>query len=71
MAFNYKIVKHIAVLSESDQSGYDLEVNLISYNGRKPRVDIRRWDKIENRMLKGITLTDEELEALKITLANM
>ena len=38
----YKIVKEIAVLSASD-SGYTKEINLISWNGREPKYDIRSF----------------------------
>ena len=36
----YEIVKEIAVLSASD-SGYTKEINLISWNGREPKYEIR------------------------------
>ena len=36
----YEIVKEIAVLSKGD-SGYTKEINLISWNGREPKYDIR------------------------------
>ena len=38
----YKIVKEIAVLSASD-SGYTKEINLISWNGKEPKYDIRSF----------------------------
>ena len=38
----YEIVKEIAVLSASD-SGYTKEINLISWNGREPKYDIRSF----------------------------
>ncbi len=63
MAFNYKIKEHIATLSENGP--YATEVNLISYNGAEPKLDIRKWDKSANRMLKGIALDQDEAEKLK------
>ena len=38
----YEIVKEIAVLSKGD-SGYTKEINLISWNGREPKYDIRSF----------------------------
>lgn len=40
--------------------GYQLEINLVSWNGREPRIDIRPWDGNGDRCGKGITLTKEE-----------
>lgn len=64
----YEIVKEIAVLSEK-ASGWTKEINLVSWNGRDAKYDIREWSPGHERMSKGITLTEEEmniiLEALK------
>lgn len=38
----YEIVKEIAVLSTGD-SGYTKELNLISWNGKEPKYDIRSF----------------------------
>ena len=65
MEFNYDIKKRIAVLSESGNGAFTTEVNLISFNGAEPKLDIRKWDKRTDRMLKGIALDGEEVEALK------
>ena len=40
--------------------GYQLEINLVSWNGREPKIDIRPWDENSDRCGKGITLTKEE-----------
>lgn len=67
-AFTYEIVDHIATLSESN--GTTKELNRISYNGAPPKLDLRSWKQEgeERRMLKGLTLTDEEAEELKAAL---
>lgn len=62
MAFEYEIVEHMAVLgAPSDRQA---EVNIVSWNGRPPKVDIRRWNEDHTFMGKGIALTDTEAEAL-------
>lgn len=59
-AFSYEIKKHIATLSESGDGDFTTELNLISYNGASPKLDLRKWDRRTDKMLKGITLTHEE-----------
>lgn len=69
----YEIIREIAVLSESD-SGYTKEINLISWNGKEPKYDIRSFSPDREKCGKGITLTKTEvktlLEALKEELNN-
>lgn len=60
----FEITEHIAVLSESAK-GWKKELNLISWNGREPKYDIREWDPNHEKMGKGVTLSQEELETLK------
>lgn len=62
--FSYEIVKHIGVLSESGR-GWTKELNLISWNGREPKYDIREWAPEHEKMGKGVTLSGEEMEQLK------
>lgn len=60
----YEIVEHIGVLSEDDK-GWKKELNLVSWNDRDPKYDLRDWDESHERMNKGITLTKDEVSALK------
>lgn len=60
----YKVTKHIGVLSESAK-GWKKELNLISWNDREPKYDIREWSPDHEKMGKGITLSDEEVIILK------
>ena len=62
--FKYDIVEEIGVLSENAK-GWRKEINLISWNGAAPKYDIREWAPDREKMGKGITLTKEELSALK------
>ncbi|MCL2149208.1 MAG: YdbC family protein [Methanomassiliicoccaceae archaeon] len=65
--FKYEIVEKIAVLSESSK-GWTKELNLISWNDRDPKYDIREWSPDGEKMGKGITLSDEEVAVLKSAL---
>lgn len=57
---SYEIVKHIGKLGEASSRGWQKEVNLISWNGSRPKIDIRDWSENHDKMGKGITLTREE-----------
>lgn len=61
---NFEIVEHIGVLSETDK-GWKKELNLVSWNEREPKYDLRDWSENHDRMGKGITLTKEEVTMLK------
>ncbi len=60
----YEIVKQIGILSKSP-SGWAKELNLISWNDREPKYDLRDWSADREKMGKGVTLSKEELLALK------
>ena len=62
--FQYEIVEKIGVLSESPK-GWTKELNRISWNGGAPNYDIRDWAPDHEKMGKGVTLSDDEVKALK------
>jgi hypothetical protein len=66
----YDIIKKIGVLSKS-ASGWAKELNLISWNDRDAKYDIRDWSADGGKMGKGVTLSREELLALKELLNKM
>lgn len=66
----YEIIKTIGILSEGSK-GWRKELNLISWNGRDPKYDIRDWSDDHSKMGKGVTLDKEELVALKDILGGM
>lgn len=66
----FEIIKNIGVLSKS-ASGWTKEVNLISWNDRDAKYDIRDWSADHEKMGKGVTLSKEELIALKELLNSM
>lgn len=70
-SFNYEIVEHIAVLSQSGNTSKEL--NKVSYNGSPAKYDLRSWKREdgEEKLLKGLTLTGEEMEVLKAALASL
>ncbi len=60
----YEIVKELGVLSESP-TGWRKEINLIRWNDRDPKYDIRDWAPERTKMGKGVTLTPDELILLR------
>jgi hypothetical protein len=60
----FEIIKKFGVLSKSDK-GWAKELNLISWNDREPKYDIREWSPDGKTMGKGVTLSKEELAALR------
>ena len=68
--FKYEITEHIAVLSQS-ANGWERQLNMVSWNGREPKYDIRDWAPDGSKMGKGISMTKEDLIALKGILDDM
>lgn len=60
----YEITKEIGVLSESPK-GWTKELNLVSWNGKEPKFDLRDWAPDHEKMGKGVTLTEKEAKKLK------
>jgi hypothetical protein len=63
----FEIVQKLGVLSTSGK-GWTKELNLIAWNDRPPKYDLREWSPDGTQMGKGITLTAEEAAALKALL---
>ena len=60
----FEITENIGTLSESAKGWYK-ELNLVSWNDRDPKYDIRDWSPDHEKMGKGVTLSKEELVELK------
>ena len=66
----YEITKEIGVLSESAK-GWTKELNMVSWNDRDPKFDLREWAPEHEKMGKGVTLTEDEAKALFELLKNI
>ncbi|MBU3182762.1 YdbC family protein [Clostridium psychrophilum] len=60
----YDILKKLGILSEGSK-GWKKEVNIISWNNKNAKIDMRDWDEEHIKMRKGITLNKTELKQLK------
>ena len=63
----HDILRGYGVLSE-ERNGWRKELNLVSWNGRSPKLDLRDWAPAHEKMGKGITLTQEEARTLRVLL---
>ena len=62
----YDIIETLAVLDDSDsRGGWAKELNPISWNGNEPKYDLRDWSPDHEKMGKGVTLTEEEVQKLR------
>lgn len=66
----YDIKETLGVLSENNK-GWSKELNLISWNERDAKFDIRDWSPEHEKMGKGVTLSKEELIKLRDILNNI
>ena len=55
----FEIVHRLGILSESGR-GWRKELNVVAWNDREPKLDIREWAEDHTRMGKGVTMTREE-----------
>lgn len=62
----WDIREKLGVLSEGGT--WKKEVNIIAWNDKAAKMDIRSWDAEHKKMSKGITFTKEEVKKLKALL---
>lgn len=64
--FEYEIKQYIATLTEDEGAEYQKQLNIVSWKGAKPSLDLRLWRITAEgqRPLKGLTLSAEEAERL-------
>ena len=67
----FDILEHIGVLSinTNREPAWTKEVNIVSWNGGRAKIDVREWNHEHNRMSRGLTLLEDEAEKLAIMLA--
>lgn len=59
----FEIKAQLGVL-QAYPTGWAKEMNMVSWNGSPAKVDIREWDENHEKMSRGITLSDKEVEAM-------
>ena len=66
----FEIEKNLGTLGENAK-GWSRELNLVSWNNRDPKYDLRDWSPDHEKMGKGLTLSREELVTLRDLLNSM
>jgi len=66
----FEITEKIGVVSENAK-GWTKELNMVSWNEREPKYDLREWAPDHAKMGKGVTLTADELAELKNILSEL
>ena len=66
----FDIKTKIGVLSTNPKTGWSKEINIVSWNDRPYKYEIRDWDPEHEKMSKGISLTETEVRELARILNN-
>ena len=66
----FDIRRKVGVLADTGK-GWKKELNIISWNGREPKLDVREWSSDHSKMKKGITLSKNEASILLLLLSGL
>lgn len=66
---SFKIVEEIGVIT-AYSTGWNKELNFVSWNGAAPKYDIRDWAPDHTHMSRGITLHEKEMRLIFDLLRN-
>ena len=58
----FEIKETLGAIAESAK-GWKKELNIISWNGKEAKYDLREWSPDHEKMGKGVTLTNDELKS--------
>lgn len=61
--YNFMIHKEIGIVSEKP-SGWTMELNLVSFNGREAMYDLREWNDDHTALRRGVRLSESDLASL-------
>ena len=64
MEVTVNIIERLGAIGETNRRGFTRELNIVSWNGGKPKLDIRDWDGDHERMTRGIALWEDEARKL-------
>lgn len=67
----FEIMEHIGTIDVIDgrEEKWTKEVNVVAWNGGKPKIDVRDWNEAHDRMSRGITLTEDQAMRMAKALA--
>lgn len=68
--FKYEIVERLGVIQVSS-GGWTKEFNMVRWNERDPKYDIREWSPDRAKMSKGVSFTKDEIMKLRELLRDL
>ena len=68
--FSFEVKEILGTVGKPTASGWETKLTLVSWSGREPKYDIRSWSPDMDKMGKGISFTECELEDLQGILNN-
>lgn len=60
----FEIVEQIGVIAKYP-TGWQKELNRVSWNGGEPKYDIRDWNEEHDHMSRGITLSEIDMKKVR------
>lgn len=60
MDFTNEIVKHVGTYRINMKTGWTGELNMVSWNGRESKLEIREWNPEHDKCGRGMTFTPNE-----------
>ncbi len=60
----FKIEEHLGKINHNSSTDWNKEVNIVRWNDGPSKLDIREWDESHERMSKGVTLSEDEMDKL-------
>jgi hypothetical protein len=67
--FKFEVSRQLGVVGEGSK-GWRKELNMVSWNGREAKLDLREWSPDHQKMGKGVTLSQDEAKALVALLSS-
>lgn len=64
-SLKYKLIRTVGALDGSTEQSWTKELNVVQWGVYAPKYDLRAWNRDHSAMRKGLTLTREELTALR------
>ena len=61
--YNFTIHKEVGIVSEKP-SGWTMELNLVSFNGREAMYDLSEWNYDYTALRRGVRLSESDLASL-------
>lgn len=62
--YNFKINEEIAVISKRESGGWSLELNVVTFNDKEAKYDLREWRNDHTQLRPGARFSESDLRPL-------